>query len=371
MKLQTVNGRGHGESAKDEGSGVFHAAPVNPRWAQDQEATLRQIEDFFRETREHRRRDAAALPLLVERLTEELHVLSEYVSAPWSPPFATSFRRVLGLVKEISLGFAERRVHGDYETDDFGFDPELALLFQPVLDVLFERWWRVEVHGVEHIPTTGKALYIANHSGLFPWDGLMVRQAVRKAGSSQSHLRSLANPNHFRVPFFGSFLNGIGVVANHPENCQALLGRGESVIAFPGGDAALARGFTDPYRVPSFQRCGYVEAALQEQAAILPVAVVGAHESYPILSRFDLVGKILGLPMFPITPFFPFGPPFLWAVPLPVKWMVTVLPPVPTARYASPDEIGMDVGLDLEEDLHALVQDELKELLRARGPLFG
>ena len=47
------------------------------------------------------------------------------------------------------LEFLRRRVTGDYATDEFGFDPDLTVhVLLPLLRPLFERWFRVETHGV-------------------------------------------------------------------------------------------------------------------------------------------------------------------------------------------------------------------------------
>jgi hypothetical protein len=65
-----------------------------------------------------------------------------------------------------TLSFLSRRLRGDYAVDEYGFDAELtehAVL--PVLRTLYEKWFRVEVNGVENIPDTGGALLVANHAG--------------------------------------------------------------------------------------------------------------------------------------------------------------------------------------------------------------
>ena len=75
--------------------------------------------------------------------------------------------------------FLRRRATGEYETDEFGFDPDLtdhALL--PLLRPFFQKWFRVESQGLENVPSVGGALVVANHSGTVPVDALMTTVAL-------------------------------------------------------------------------------------------------------------------------------------------------------------------------------------------------
>ena len=79
------------------------------------------------------------------------------------------------------LAFVRRRLEGSYEVDEFGFDKEFAeTLALPALRALYEKWFRVEVNGIENVPDTGAALLVANHAGgLWPLDAAMTSVAVR------------------------------------------------------------------------------------------------------------------------------------------------------------------------------------------------
>src|SRR4051812_50193209 len=75
--------------------------------------------------------------------------------------------------------FLRRRARGEYETDEFGFDPDLTdHVLLPILRPLFEKWFRVETQGMEHVPSTGGALVGANHSGTLPLDPLIATVAL-------------------------------------------------------------------------------------------------------------------------------------------------------------------------------------------------
>ena len=56
------------------------------------------------------------------------------------------------------LAFLRRRVSGDYTVDEYGFDAEVTERFLiSALRPIAEKWFRIEVRGIENIPTEGGA----------------------------------------------------------------------------------------------------------------------------------------------------------------------------------------------------------------------
>ena len=91
---------------------------------------------------------------------------------------------------EAALTFARRRFEGDYAVDDFGFDADLTdNLLLPALRPLYQKWFRVETVGMHHVPDTGGALVVANHSGTLPLDALMTAVALHDDHPARRHLR--------------------------------------------------------------------------------------------------------------------------------------------------------------------------------------
>ena len=73
------------------------------------------------------------------------------------PPSAPSWDQQL----TERLEFLQRRLTGEYATDEFGFDPDLTdHVLLPLLRPLFHRWFRVESQGMENVPTEGGALVV-------------------------------------------------------------------------------------------------------------------------------------------------------------------------------------------------------------------
>ena len=65
------------------------------------------------------------------------------------------------------------------EVDDWGRSQRVFDLVEPLLDFYYRYWFRVEVEGVENVPSEGGALIVSNHSGALPPDAPMIMQAIR------------------------------------------------------------------------------------------------------------------------------------------------------------------------------------------------
>lgn len=255
------------------------------------------------------------------------------------------------------------------EVDDFGFDPRFTATVQPLFELLYTLWWRVDVSGLEHVPAEGAGLVVANHSGVLPWDGMMVSLAVRQEHPARRHVRMLALDMFALLPFLAPLLARTGAVRANPENGERLLRRGELVGVFPEGVKGVGKAYKDRYKLARFGRGGFVRLALRTGAPIVPCAIVGAEEVHPKIGGMDWIGKPLGLPYVPITPTFPaLGP--LGVVPLPSKWWIDFAPPVPTARYGAKGADDPILVTRLGEEIRSTVQRMLDARLAQRQSVW-
>jgi 1-acyl-sn-glycerol-3-phosphate acyltransferase len=257
------------------------------------------------------------------------------------------------------------------EVDDFGFDRRFTETIRPLFEFLYTVWWRVETTGIENLPGAGAGLIVANHSGVLPYDGVMVGLAVRHLHPRRRECRMLALDMFALLPFLAPLLAKSGAVRANPENAERLLRRGDLVGVFPEGIRGVGKRFKDRYRLARFGRGGFVRLALRTGAPILPCAVVGAEEIHPVVARADWVGRPLGLPYFPITPTFPLLGP-LGLVPLPTKWSLDFAEPVPTRQYG-PDSAEDPILVNrLSEQVRATVQRLIDgRLARRQSIWFG
>jgi 1-acyl-sn-glycerol-3-phosphate acyltransferase len=268
------------------------------------------------------------------------------------------------------LSFLRRRLTGQYPVDEFGFDPELTeTLLYPVLRLLYQKYFRIEVSGIENLPTDGSALLVANHSGTVPVDALMLTIGVFDETPLHRHLRLLGADLLFRVPVLSELARkGGSTLACNPD-AERLLRNGEYVGVFPEGFKGIGKPYRDRYKLQRFGRGGFVSAALRTGAPIVPVSIVGAEEIYPIIANVKPLARVTGLPYVPLTPLFPWLGP-LGMLPLPSKWLIEFGEPIDTTPYA--DEVDDPIVVfNLADQVRETIQQTLHSLLERRPDPFS
>jgi 1-acyl-sn-glycerol-3-phosphate acyltransferase len=262
-----------------------------------------------------------------------------------------------------------RRLEGDHEDDEWGFDEDFADLVEPFFGFLYDRWWRVKVQGAHNVPAHGRALLVANHAGILPWDATMISVAVLREHPLPRHPRFLVLNWAFDLPWVSVFIRKVGGVVASPYNAIRLLEQDQLVAVFPEGVHGTGKPYGERYRLRRFGRGGFVEIALRAGAPIVPVAVVGSEEIYPKLADVPPLARLIGAPFFPVTPTFPWLGP-LGAVPLPSRWRIEFCPPIETSQLGPEAAGDRRVVLELTERVRETVQQALYENLVRRGPAF-
>jgi 1-acyl-sn-glycerol-3-phosphate acyltransferase len=264
------------------------------------------------------------------------------------------------------LAFLRRRLTGAYDVDEFGFDKELTDgVIQPILRPLYRDWFRVEVSGAKHVPETGSGLVVANHSGTVALDALMLTVAIRE---ERRYLRLLGADLVFRIPIVSELARKSGATLACQPDAERLLGSGELVGVFPEGFKGVGKNYRDRYKLQRFGRGGFVAAALRTGTPIVPVAIIGAEETYPLLGNIKPLARLLGIPYFPVTPTFPWLGP-LGLVPLPSKWLIEFCEPIETAHLMDQADDPM-VVFNLADQVRETIQQTIHELLARRPEAF-
>jgi 1-acyl-sn-glycerol-3-phosphate acyltransferase len=257
---------------------------------------------------------------------------------------------------------------GDFEEDEWGYAPGFVDTAQPLLDFLYDRWWRVTATGAEHVPAAGRALLVANHAGVLPWDASMTATALRRAGLPRA-ARFLVLDWAFGLPWASVAIRRGGGVAASPHNALRLLQQEHLVMVFPEGAKGVGKPFAERYRLQRFGRGGFVELALRTGAPIIPVAIVGSEEIYPKLGELPIVARLLDAPYVPVTPTFPLLGP-LGAVPLPSRWRIAFGEPVDLGGLGPEAAEDRGTVLELAETVRDRIQAMVYEQLIARPGAF-
>ncbi|MHB8717685.1 MAG: lysophospholipid acyltransferase family protein [Candidatus Dormibacteria bacterium] len=251
--------------------------------------------------------------------------------------------------------------------DEFGFDrqwTEATLL--PACAWIYRHWWRVRALGLDNVPARGGAMLVANHAGVVPYDGAMIRTALLLEHATPRHARALVLDQLFALPVTSWLMRRTGNTLAHSADAIRLLDGGELVLVFPEGTKGTGKPYRERYRLRRFGRGGYAAMALRAQVPIIPISVVGSEEIHPMLANLAPLATLLGLPYAPITPTLPaLGP--LGAVPLPTSWIIEFGTPIPPEGDAdNPADV-----LALSDRVRDTIQGGVYRNLERRGSVFA
>jgi 1-acyl-sn-glycerol-3-phosphate acyltransferase len=303
---------------------------------------------------------------------------------PQRPPPAPEGHRVPGLglpraVEQAAVALpswtremaerAMRRMRGDYAQDEWGYDEEFVEIVFPFFEFMYQQWWRVQATGIKHVPGHDRAMLVANHAGVLPWDAAMMAVAIHKLHPLPRQPRFMVLDWAFRLPWVSSFMRRMGGVVASPYNAMRLLEQGHLVMVFPEGSKGAGKPFSERYRLQRFGRGGFIEIALRTGSPIVPVAVVGSEEIYPKVGESRLLARLTGAPYFPITPTFP-ALGLLGAMPLPSRWRIEFCDPIDLSGYGPDAAEDRALVFELSEQVREVIQNKIYESLVTRGSAF-
>ncbi len=277
-------------------------------------------------------------------------------------PKETSSQALRSFLKTGGWGRPER-VRDDY--DEFGLDPQYLARLNWWFNFLTRIYWRAEFEGMDNIPPSEPALLVANHRGFMPFDGVVHRSLILR--HKQRHIRFLVIPSLFKFPFLSDFLVRQGGVVASQVNTQKLFQRKDLVGIFPEGISGAFRMYRGAYKLGDMSRNAFAKMAIENGVPLIPSATIGHVEIFPILgrSRSSMVVRQLGWPFLPITPTFPLIP-----VPLPTKWHIRYLEPIPVSGYSPSDAANPEAVNELAARVTAVMQRNIDEMLGRRKHVF-
>jgi 1-acyl-sn-glycerol-3-phosphate acyltransferase len=249
--------------------------------------------------------------------------------------------------------------------DPWGLDEDYIRGWGWWLAFLRNVYWRIDHEGLENIPDAGRALYVSNHRGFMPLDAVMHLSLI----FTHRHRvpRFLIIHSLLRIPFLCNFLTKLGGVIASQENAAQLFAEESLVAIFPEGIRGTFLPYRQWHRLRDFTKTSFARIAIENQAPVIPSAVIGHAEIFPILARIDSswVVKELGWPYLPIAPMFPLAP-----VPLPSKWHVRVLPPVPLEGLKPADADNARIVRDFSRHIQNIMQVNIDQMRTKRKHIF-
>jgi 1-acyl-sn-glycerol-3-phosphate acyltransferase len=255
------------------------------------------------------------------------------------------------------------------DVDHWGRSERTRALVRRLYGPMYERWFRVEWEGLEHIPEEGGALLVSNHAGAIPSDAPAIMHGIETELGRPVY--GLAEHLFKAMPVLGTLWSRTGGVAAHPDNAYRLLHDEQQLaLVFPEGTKGTGKHVSDRYRLARFGRGGFVAIAMRAGVPVIPIAVVGAEESMPILWSSRRLAKILNVPYVPLTAnMLVFGPLGLLGY-FPAKFRIRVLPPVHFDVPPGEDRYSRARVMEASESIRGQIQEALYDMLRKRRSIW-
>ncbi len=238
-------------------------------------------------------------------------------------------------------------------------------LYEP----LYKYWFRVEWEGLEKIPETGGGLLVANHAGALPSDAPVIMHGIEEELGRPVY--GLAEYLFRSLPVVGTLWARNGGVPAHPDNAYRLMReQGQLALVFPEGSKGPGKLYNERYTLRRFGRGGFVEIAMRAGVPVIPIAVVGAEESMPIVYKSSLLAKALGVPYVPVTANMLMFGPLGGLLYFPAKFRLRVLDPV--YFNVSPDQERYSKSRVMEEAdaIRVRLQETLYDMLQTRQSIW-
>jgi 1-acyl-sn-glycerol-3-phosphate acyltransferase len=263
-------------------------------------------------------------------------------------------------------------IEPDRQVTDWGRSERVEGVFDAtVYEFLYHYWFRVEVEGIENVPSTGGALLVSNHAGALPPDAPMIAKAIKEEHPRPRPLHLTVEHFFKGYPGLAMLINKLGGVPAHPANVHRLLcDEQQLVLVFPEGRKGTEKLYKDRYRLRRFGRGGFVEAAMRAGVPIVPIAVLGAEEAMPTFAQVGLLRRLTGLIYFPITPLFPHLGPLIGSAYLPAKFRIRFMQPIPTDQWGERPWDDKGLVQTVAEDVRSRIQEELVDLVAHRRSVW-
>ncbi len=233
---------------------------------------------------------------------------------------------------------------------DVGFVEKLVPWFRTI-----RFYTRLKHSGIEHVPPSGPAILVCNHTG---WLGLdYALTALTVFEQTGRMVRGMAHEAWFKAKATREFATKCGIVPVGKDAMREHLAAGELVMMFPEGERGAFKPGSE-YNLEPFAR-GFVRVALEMGVPVVPVAILGGAESNPVGVRVEGYDDLLrmrgGLPI-PRN-----------ILPKPVKWRIRFLPPLDLAGLGPETVASRGQVHELAEQTRDAIQESLRALQKERG----
>lgn len=256
------------------------------------------------------------------------------------------------LVSRLELPFNELGV------DPYGISKKHLVIFFQVLGWCYRNYFRVRAEGVNHVPARGRAMLVGNHSGGYALDGALVIASMLLEMNPPRLAQGMVERFINMLPIGSLWSSRTGQFTGLPEHAERLLLDERLLMVFPEGAKGTAKLHKERYQLVEFGT-GFIRLAMKTKTPIVPLGFVGGGDAVPTIYNSAFIGKLLGVPYVPFTP-------YGVALPLPVPCQVHFGQPLIFEGTGNEEDSVITGHVDAVKARIAQLIDEARAARRAR-----
>ena len=191
---------------------------------------------------------------------------------------------------------------GPLGLDPYGIDRVELARFMTSMGWFYRYYFKAQVFGIENGPPEDRAMLIGNHSGGVALDAGMVICSMFFAHDQPRLAQSMVEQFIHKFPGASQMMSRIGQFTGNPDQARRLLEAERLLLVFPEGARGTAKLAKNADTLVAFGT-GFMRLALSTGTPIVPFAFVGGGEAIPTIANLTRLGKLLGVPYIPVTPY--------------------------------------------------------------------
>ena len=184
--------------------------------------------------------------------------------------------------------------------DPYGIDKNDLTRFVSAFAWIYRYYFKVDVYGIDHVPSQGRAVLVGNHSGGVAIDGAMVMGSMLLDAEPPRLPHAMIDKFIHQFPGASQIMSRMGQFTGNPDQAIRLLRAERLLLTFPEGARGTAKLAKDADSLVGFGT-GFMRLALETNSPIVPFGFVGGGDALPTIANLKRLGRLLGVPYVPIT----------------------------------------------------------------------
>lgn len=187
-----------------------------------------------------------------------------------------------------------------FGVDPYGIDKNDLIRFVSAFAWIYRFYFKVDVYGLDNVPSRGRGVLVGNHSGGVAIDGAMAMGSLLLDAEPPRLAHAMIDKFIHQFPGASQLMARTGQFTGNPDQAKRLLRDERLILVFPEGARGTAKLAKDADTLVDFGT-GFIRLALETKSPIIPFGFVGGGEALPTIANLRRLGRMLGVPYIPVT----------------------------------------------------------------------